>query len=655
MPITDTAKNTRETAKPADQSTSHADAAQQAQAKLAADAIADKQPKAGDKKSEAKPADNSFIHMLEHGKGKLTSLLWDTANYILPPLTIIHGGDAEKAVIKKEEGMLDLTKLVSDSCSSGNSCKADSSVSKPSGLAGFEFVKNQATESGDRQKMESFEKTLLSKADLAAVNQCFTEAQCKADSKQTLAPILKDLGKDNLGHKNADGQVDAVRHGDTTVFRGPNGEITTAELHGIISRLDKNGERIFQMAPNGHFIGKMENGLIADIDPSTNTMRVLDKEGKPVTEIHNGKTLAVIGKFQGGQVTMTTEEITSEQLPQTLRDLKELAKTSGEMQTRTFTNGQYIVYPDGTVMGVQMDGTATLSVADDKYLVRKPDGSFELYTDGKAGPEKLSESEAEETLRHHHVDAAIISATLRRMRKYARCHQLDGDHETTVSLDGDKIKSNVSGVMSTEQSETSVKTTDLQTGKVIETDLQSKTVTVDDGHGSKTTIQAEQNPQHGFKFQGTGYQYDNGKVTTANGDVFQNGDIHFANGNEYHKDGTTTFADGSTFQSYDAASRQSAQSQQVEAARKSQAVNMASYAEGLAGALRSKAASGHATASDIAALESAYSSICSAVMSLGAECDPGARVKLMMAQGDIGSSIDASLASLHNKPRVQAA
>ena len=149
VPITDAAKNTSETAKPADQSTSPADAAQQAQAKLAADAIADKQPKAGDKKTEtAKNTDNSFMQMLEHGKGKLTSLVWDTANYILPPLTIIHGGDAQKAVIKKEEGMLDLTKLVSDSCSSGNSCKVDSSVAKSSGLAGFEFVKNQAAESG---------------------------------------------------------------------------------------------------------------------------------------------------------------------------------------------------------------------------------------------------------------------------------------------------------------------------------------------------------------------------------------------------------------------------------------------------------------------------------------------------------------------------
>ena len=39
-------------------------------------------------------------------------------------------------------------------------------------------------------------------------------------------------------------------------------------------------------------------------------------------------------------------------------------------------------------------------------------------------------------------------------------------------------------------------------------------------------------------------------------------------------------------------------------------------------------------------------------MALGAECDPAARVKLMMAQDDIGSSLETTLAAL-NQPDPQ--
>ncbi len=624
-----------------------AEAEAAAKAKAQADAIAKAKAEAeakakGDAKPEA-PKDGKstgWLDMIESSASKAAGAIWDSATSVLPVLNLIHSDSTNRAVEKKEDGQLDLKKLVSDTCS-GNSCKVDSTTYNKDALPGFEFIKKDVQ---DDKSPIMMQKDYVSAKDMEAINKCF-EAVCKNNG----APLAFDARKFLQGdvHQSTDGTV-AVRSGDTTAFKNPDGTLTTADIHGLISQKDKDGKLIFQLNKEGHFTGAMQNGNIIDIDPKTVTMRMLDKNGKPAVEVHNGKSFEIVGEFKNGKVVISEKEITPKTMIDLLREAREEAKASGKPQVRTWINGQFVVQPDGSAMGLQSDGTAILSVSSDKYLVRNHDGSYLLFTEGGAEPEKLNRSEVEEVLKHHHVEAAIIAAALLRMRHYERCHKLEGANHTSVSLINGVLQSTVADTVQTTQSGNKVVATDLSTGQKIEADVKAKTVKATDDQGQTTDIQGTAT---GFNVAGNGWKYNDGKVTTSNGDVIENGNIHFANGTTYHNNGSTTFKDGSSFNADGSVTdhngvRHTAAEAQAVAVKEAQAASMTAYAEGIAGSLRSLASSGHASLGDLAALESAYSSICSAVMALGAECDPAARVKLMMAQDDIGSSLEATLAAL---------
>lgn len=614
-----------------------------AQAEAAAKAKAEAEAKAkGDAKPEAAKDGKStgWLDMIESSASKAAGAIWDSAASVLPVLNLVHSDSAHKAVEKKEEGQLDLKKLVSDTCS-GNSCKIDSNTETKGAWTGFDFINKDVQ---DDKSAIMVKKDYVSAKDMEAINNCF-ESVCK-DKGAPAFDAKKFLQGDV--HQSTDGTT-AVRSGDTTAFKNPDGTLTTADIHGLISQKDKDGKLIFQINKEGHFIGALQNGNIADIDPKTMTMRILDKNGKPAIEVHNGKTFEIVGEFKNGKVEISEKEITPKTMIDLLREAREEAKASGKPQVRTWANGQFVVEPDGSVMGLQSDGTAILSVASDKYLVRNPDGSYLLYTEGESEPEKLNRSEVEKVLKNHHVEAAIIAAALLRMRRYEKCHKLEGDDHTSVSLINGVLQSTVAGTLQTTQSDNKVVSTDLSTGQKIEADVKARTVKVTDDHGQTTDVQGTTNG--GFNVAGNGWKYNEGKVTTAHGDVIENGNIHFTNGTTYHNDGSTTFKDGSSFNADGSVTdrngvRHNSAEAQAVAVKEAQAASMTAYAEGIAGSLRSLASSGHASLGDLAALESAYSSICSAVMALGAECDPAARVKLMMAQDDIGSSLEATLAAL---------
>lgn len=681
MPITEnTAKHDiTPVAKPGE---AHDSAAQEAQKKLAAEAAAAAKAKAeaeakakaeeaarakakaeaeseAKKKLEEKQAttapSGSLLDSLASGVKKAGSLAWDTATSYLPTMSFFHG-ETPKAEIKHEQSQLNIKDMIQNTCS-GDTCKVDSNVLPPGGsLPGFELTdkKQPAWPSSDKVDLtlSKENKELL----LSYIKDSATIDRTKASDVEKLA--IGDV------HRDKNGRVDGIRLPDGTIkLISENGETTEVRPDGTQIRHAANGDFMFERFADGRIKkGALKEGGFAQWDEATKSYIMTDRNGQIVARLESGKKTVAHLIFTDNDIIVQNDIPDFHNNAGYLDGLRKQSLEAHRSFIHVTDKATIVVGADGTMIGAQKDGTTFISVGDDHYLVRNTDGSFELFGKGETSSQKFSKEQLKEMLLARHLKLWEINAIKFAMSEFARCHTIIGANNTKLTVNNGEVKV-VSGATELNQRNLAIQATDTKTGRTASVDIGTGEAQTTDAQGHKTELTRNQNGEP--IIHGAGYTAVGDQVQTDNGDHFVGRTIQMANGTQYDGQGRTKFIDGSSFNADNSvtardgtrissvAEQQQHQQQmtarQEMAVKEAQAASMTAYAEGIAGSLRGLAASGHASAGDLAALESAYSSICSAVMSLGDECDPSARVKLMMAQDDIGSSLDITLAAVSRK------
>lgn len=647
--------SSKETAKAADKPAElKNDSADHARQKLSWEAV--KKPEQKDEvktevktevKAEAKlsAVEQGYSDYLSSSLDKATSLIKQTVD-LLPSLSIEDASGAKKIDSKYiSSSKLDVNALISKNCETDSTKCAPA---KDSILGEFSF--------DDSAKPAEIKTVMNSEAELSLSNEDWQKVLKTFRNKDAAQANQVETTAEGYVHRDKAGQADVIKSGDNTILRSSDAGQIIANAAGDKLKLDAQGNFEFKMV-DGKFVGALESGNSVVIDEKGEHAYIVDKTGKPTTKVFNSASgkFEVVGEFLGGVIVTTNATMGQpEDLTKIAADLEAKAVATGKIQYHQFANGIMSVSPDKTVVALQNDGTSMVSTGDGRYLVRDANKQISIHEKGKEpivlSPEVLKSIREGKGGNRQELKSAITT-----LLNFGRTDVLTTDNGTTLKLSNGAVEGNVKGALSTVVNDGVAVNTNLETGAVETVNTKDKTVEVKNADGTVDRI--ESRPNGKFTVKGKNYTYDSGKVTTAAGDVVTANNVRLANGTEYKNDGTVSFADGSKIMAdgtYYSSGRADGL-RMVSAAAESQVSSKAGYAESLAGAIRSKAASGNATASDIASLESAFAGLCDAVRALSIDCDPSVGFKLYQAKGTVAESISTARANLNQNAQSNVA
>jgi hypothetical protein len=148
------------------------------------------------------------------------------------------------------------------------------------------------------------------------------------------------------------------------------------------------------------------------------------------------------------------------------------------------------------------------------------------------------------------------------------------------------------------------------------------------------------------------YKFDGTKTILNDGTRITDNAVMFRDGTNIHDDGTiekngVNFDSAGEVTSYSSGSGHNANGGSSEVGAENIARSQVSQAESIASSIRGRAASGHVTAGDIAALQSSMASLSVLVSSLAQFPDAGVLAGAVMAKDDVAGSMEMALGALH--------
>lgn len=617
--------------------------AESQQARLALALEAGKKPEAkAEPKATAKPSDESMVAYISSGIDKASTLLSDAVN-LLPTLTI---DDKTKPA---SSAKVDINAFLKENCSpDAKSPDAKSKVcdSAPveTGIKGFKFESDtNLAENKKYKETLSVAETKLSDSDWDKVFAAY-DAQNPAKAGQ----VENTAGA--LVHRDNTGIADVIKTAEATLLRTADGGQMNVSDAGDKIKVGPDGKLQVSIDGNGNLTAVLDSGNRMVIEKDSERAYFVDSKGVPFGEVFNRKDggFAVYGEYKEGKLVITNDEINTQ------GGLAKIIESAGLEATRTgktvvvqADGGIVAVAADKSFVALQNDGSSIVSMPDGRYLVRTSTGELSICSpDGTS--EKLTKEFLASIRESKKPEMLALRAAAQKLVEFSITHSLKGaDGKTTLTKNGDVLQGTVANSFVTSRDGNEVITQNLETGASQTVDTKRKTVENKSADGTVDRIEAK--PDGKFKVQTKNYTYDSGTVTTKEGDVFSANHVRLANGTEVDKDNNVTLADGTVIRAdgtYSSQSRARAEMVMASKAAESKAASMAGYAEGMAGAIRSRAASGHATASDIASLESVFAGLCDAVAALGMVGDPSVQFKLYSAKGTVSESISTGLAGL---------
>jgi len=602
-------------------------------------------------KPEAKTASTDYAAYISSAFDKASTTIQQTMA-MLPGLSIENESGKQIDKTHSIDKNLDLDALMLNKAGS-NHKKAEASET----ISGFTFNSGEKVQQfGDAKKQLTLAETKLSTGDWNKLSLAYDLIDPSRKSK------IESTAFGSV-HRDGNGRIDDVRHNGQIDIRSKS-ELMSQNDAGEKLLTDLKGNLELKMDKDGRAEGVLKSGERFVIERNAQGKKqfyFLDAQGQPTSDVYvdeNGH-MCVEGKFVNGKIVTT--ESTLDQAGGVLKVAEamkaEAARTMTD-QFKRFKDGIITVTPEGTLLAVKQDHTSFMSTEDGRYIARGIDGSLTIYQDGKE-PVKLSRAFVLKELASKAPQVLALHNAMKQLMSFGVNSVLtSADGRSSISVKNHALTGTMNEVASTTNSAGQTVNRGLLNGESQTIDTKNHSVAI--AHSNGKIDKVEVSPKGDFKFEGKGYTYDNGIATTADGNVISQDKIKMANGTEYHNDGSVNYADGSKITASgkiinSSADLQSSEKVASQQAADSQASSAAGYALGLAGAMRSKAASGHATASDIASLEATFAGLCEAVTALSATCDLSTQFKLYSAEGSVSESLTLAYANMNDTSRQQVA
>lgn len=587
---------------------------------------------------KAKPAasDESMAAYISSGIDKASSLLSDALK-ALPSLTIDEKNPASTEKV-------DISSFLKENCKPDDKNEACKATPVDAGVKGFVFkAEKPLVEDKKEGAILSTAETKLSISDWSKLFATY-------DSQNPNKANQVERTTNGLVHRDSTGKVDVVRTTEGTILRTTDGGQLNASDAGDKIKVGPDGKLQAAFDKDGNFTAVLDSGNRMVIEKGSEHAYFVDAAGNRFGQVFNRKdgSFEVIGEYKDGKLIATNGEMhTKDGLAQIVEEAAAQAATSGKTVVVQADGGIVAVAADKSFVALQNDGSSIVSMPDGRYLVRNDKGELSICSpDGST--EKISKEFLDSIRESKKPEMLALRTAAEQLRKFSITHTLHGtDGKASLSMINNIISGTVTDSFTTQQQNGVTTTTNLETGATQTVDINKKTVENKSADGTVDRIEAK--PDGKFRIRTKNYTYDSGTVTTKEGDVFSADHVRLANGTEIDKNNTVTMADGSTIRAdgtYISQGRAKAEMVMAAKVAENKAQSMAGYAEGLAGAIRSRAASGHATASDIASLESVFAGLCDAVAALGMVGDPSVSYKLYSAKGAVSESISTSIANL---------
>ncbi len=610
------------------------------QSRLLLSLEASKKPEAKvEQKAKPTASDESMAAYISSGIDKASSLLSDAVN-MLPTLTI---DDKKPASSEK----VDISSFLKENCKADDKNETCKVTPVDSGVKGFVFkAEKPLVEDKKVGATLSTAETKLSSNDW---NKLFAVYDSQNPSKAGQV----ERTANGLVHRDSSGKTDVVRTAEGTLLRTTDGGQLNASDAGDKIKVGPDGKLQAAFDKDGNFTAVLDSGNRMVIEKGSEHAYFVDAAGNRFGQVFNRKDggFEVIGEYKNGKLIATNGEMhTKDGLAQIVEEAAAQAATSGKTVVVQADGGIVAVAADKSFVALQNDGSSIVSMPDGRYLVRSDKGELSISSpDGTT--EQISKEFLDSIRESKKPEMLALRTAAEQLRKFSITHTLHGtDGKASLSMINNILSGTVADSFTTQQQNGVTTTTNLETGATQTVDTKNKTVENKSADGTVDRIEAK--PDGKFRVQTKNYTYDSGTVTTKEGDVFSADHVRLANGTEIDKNNTVTMADGTTIRAdgtYTTQGRAKAEMVMAAKVAESKAQSMAGYAEGLAGAIRSRAASGHATASDIASLESVFAGLCDAVAALGMVGDPSVSYKLYSAKGAVSESISTSIANLTSK------
>ncbi len=607
------------------------------QSRLLLSLEASKKPEAKAEQKAKAANDESMVAYISSGIDKASSLLTDALN-MLPSLTI----DNKKPASTEK---VDISSFLKENCNADDKNETCKVTPVDVGATGFVFkAEKPLVEDKKVGATLSTAETKLSSSDW---NKFFAAYDSQNPNKANQV----ERNNNGLVHRDSTGKVDVVRTAEGTMLRTTDGGQLNALDAGEKIKVGPDGKLQAAFDKDGNFTAVLDSGNRMVIEKGSEHAYFVDATGNRFGQVFNRKDggFEVYGEYKDGKLIVTNGEIKSKDgLAQIVDEAAIEAAKTGKTVVVQADGGIVAVAADKSFVALQNDGSSIVSMPDGRYLVRNNKGELSICSpDGTT--EKISKEFLASIRESKKPEMLALRKAAEQLRKFSITHTLQGtDGKASLSNVNNILSGTVTNSFRTEQKNGVTTTTNLETGAVQTVDTNNKTVENKSADGTVDRIEAK--PDGKFRIQTKNYTYDSGTVTTKEGDVFSADHVRLANGTEIDKYNTVTMADGTTIRAdgtYTSQGRAKAEMVMAAKAAESKAQSMAGYAEGLAGAIRSRAASGHATASDIASLESVFAGLCDAVAALGMVGDPSVSYKLYSAKGTVSESISTSLANLN--------
>jgi hypothetical protein len=590
-------------------------------------------------KAASKASDETMAAYISSGIDKASSLLTDAAA-LLPTLTI---GDKTKPVSTDK---VDISSFLKENCKTDAKSELCKATTVETGIGDFVFKTDKPLV--EDKKVGASLSTAETKLSTSDWNKLFAAYDLQDPSK---ASQIESTAK-GLIHRDATGRADVVRTAEGTILRTTDGGVLNASDAGDKIKVGPDGKIQFTLDKDRNFRAALEGGNSVVIERGSELAYFVDAEGNRFGHVINRKDggFGVYGEYKNGSLVVTDEEMKTKEGLGKIVDAgaAEAAKT-GKTVLIQADGGIVAVASDKSFVALQNDGSSIVSMPDGRYLVRNSKGELSICSpDGST--EEISKEFLASIRESKKPEMLALRTAAEKLRIFSTTGKLQGnDEKASLSMVDNILRGRVAESFTTEQKDGVTTTTNLENGVTQTVDFKEKTVENKSVDGTVDRIEAKADGQ--FKIQTKNYTYDSGTVTTKEGDVISANHVRLANGTEIDGNNTVTMADGTTMRadgSYNSQSRTRNEMVMATKAAESKAASMAGYAEGMAGAIRSRAASGHATASDIASLESVFAGLCDAVASLGMVGDPSVSFKLYSAKGTVSESISTSLAKLNS-------
>ncbi|MBU6454263.1 MAG: hypothetical protein KGS72_20970 [Cyanobacteria bacterium REEB67] len=582
--------------------------------------------------------------------------------------TALKKNFAQVTTTDKKGGLIDWLK--ESGCNTGDSCKVDRSKNP------MDFLNTPITRAKDSEIFKTGQsdnafQNRINRDEWASIFAIInktdgTNYNVKDWQDESTGTQGRDSGTttncaDGKIHRDANGKIDWEKHGDITTKRSADGiNVSVNGKTHEISVTDDKGQNLLKKGADGKWHFDIPGGSgksWVEIDAKTGKATIYDN-GRPISaKIANGRFEEEVGNTH---ITASDANI-----------LPNLGSTvgstfnglfSGKARIERGADGIKIDAADGSGMWVGKDGSAGMRLADGTTIAMDAAKKITVYhKDGTH--EEMSKEQLAKMLGTDRARA--IKAVVEQLRHFNETGKLtdgNGSEITASNTNGSKtptLAAKTADVTVTSTGSAPMVIAAAHSGLKQEVNLQANTIDVIGADGKKAGTIGSENGHTtyttaSYKFDGSEAILNDGTQITDHGAVFRDG-------TNIHDDGTiekngVTFDSAGEVTSYRASKSSGATGGRSETSVENIARAQVSEAESIASSIRSRAASGYVTASDIAALQSSLASLSVLVCSLAQFPDAGVLAGAVMAEDDVAGSMELALGALHtNHSEVKAA